>query len=138
MAHEIAHEAEHESHTGLIWKVFGFLSFITIVEVILGINKPEILHLSSLEVNIHWSIDWFFDFLTFGGTSPLNWIFIVLTLIKAYGITWYFMHMKEEKASMRRAVVWTSVFLICYLAVLVLIEGSYLNEVMTPYVKWDY
>lgn len=117
----MAHEAAHESHTALIWKVFIFLSVITLVEVVLGIYKPAALHLSS-----------------FLGTSPLNWIFLILTLVKAYGITWYFMHMKEEKASLRRAVVWTSVFLICYLAALLLIEGSYLNEVMTPYVKWDY
>ncbi|MFK5879522.1 MAG: cytochrome C oxidase subunit IV family protein [Flavobacteriaceae bacterium] len=118
MAHETA--VVHESHTALIWKVFGFLSFITIVEVILGISKPPVLHLPS-----------------FLGTSPLNWIFLILTLVKAYGITWYFMHMKDEKASLRRAVVWTSIFLICFLATLLLIEGSYLAEV-TPYVKWDY
>jgi type IV secretory pathway component VirB8 len=37
--------AHAESHTGLIWKVFGFLSLITVVEVILGINKPESIHL---------------------------------------------------------------------------------------------
>ena len=117
----MSHETAHESHTGLIWKVFGFLSLITIVEVIFGIVKPASLHLSS-----------------FLGTSPLNWIFLILTLVKAYGITWYFMHMKEEKASLRRAVVWTSVFLICYLTALLLIEGSYMNEVGSPYVNWDY
>ncbi|AOW20848.1 cytochrome C oxidase subunit IV family protein [Urechidicola croceus] len=117
----MAHGAEHESHTGLIWKVFGFLSLITIVEVILGIYKPESLHLTSIL-----------------GTSPLNWIFIILTLVKAYGITWYFMHMKDESTWFRRSIVWTTVFLICYLATLLLIEGSYLYEVLSPYVKWDY
>ena len=117
----MTHEAEHTSHTALIWKVFIFLSVITFVEVALGIYKPEALHLSS-----------------FLGTSPLNWIFLILTLVKAYGITWYFMHMIDEKKWLRRTVVWTTVFLICYLAALVLIEGSYLNEIMSPYVKWDY
>ena len=117
----MGHEAAHESHTALIWKVFIFLSLITLVEVVLGIYKPSALHLSS-----------------FLGTSPLNWIFLILTLVKAYGITWYFMHMKEEKASLRRSVVWTSIFLICFLTTLLLIEGSYLSEMMTPYVKWDY
>lgn len=43
----MAHGAEHTSHTALIWKVFGILSLITFVEVILGIYKPEALHLSS-------------------------------------------------------------------------------------------
>ena len=67
----------HESNTKRIWIVFGFLSLVTIVEVGLGIIKPDSLHLTS-----------------FLGTSPLNWIFIILTLVKAYYITWAFMHME--------------------------------------------
>ena len=114
--------AHAESHTGLIWKVFGFLSLITIVEVILGISKPDSLHLSN-----------------FLGTSYLNWIFLILTLVKAYGIAWYFMHLKQEKAGLRRAIVWTAVFLICYLAALVLIEGNFLGDVLSGrYTKWFY
>ena len=127
-----------KNNVSKIWWVFGFLSLITIIEVGLGIYKPEILHLSTLEPNVHWSIDWFLSLITFGGTSPLNWIFIVLTLVKAYGITWAFMHMDGEQKWLRRSVVWTSIFLICYLAVLLLVEGSYLHEVLAPYVKWDY
>lgn len=117
----MAHGAEHKSHAALIWKVFWILSVITIIEVALGIFKPESLHLTS-----------------FLGTSPLNWIFIILTLAKAYGITWYFMHMDGEKKWFRRSVVWTTVFLICYLTVILLVEGDYLHEVLTPYIKWDY
>jgi len=113
--------AHAESHTGLIWKVFGFLSLVTVVEVILGISKPESIHLTS-----------------FLGTSILNWIFLILTLVKAYGIAWYFMHLKQEKASLRRAIVWTAVFLICYLAALVLIEGDYMGDVLSSYTKWNY
>ena len=67
--------AHAQSHTKRIWNVFWILSAITIVEVILGIYKPEVLHLTN-----------------FLGTSPLNWKFIILTLAKAYGITWLFMH----------------------------------------------
>jgi len=113
--------AHAESHTGLIWKVFGFLSLITIVEVILGIAKPESIHLTK-----------------FLGTSILNWIFLILTLVKAYGIAWYFMHLKQEKAGLRRAIVWTSVFLICYLATLLLIEGNYMGDILSSYTKWTY
>lgn len=69
----MAHAQEHTSHTKLIWKVFAILSIITIVEVALGIEKPDFLHLTTLF-----------------GTSPLNIIFIVLTLVKAYYITWFF------------------------------------------------
>src|SRR5210317_444423 len=117
----MAHTHEHKSHTKLIWKVFGILSVVTIVEVALGIIKPDILHLTTLL-----------------GTSPLNIIFIVLTLVKAYYITWFFMHMADEKKSLRRAVVWTAVFLIIYLVTLILIEGSYINDVLGPLTKWNY
>lgn len=111
-----------ESHTGLIWKVFGFLSLITIVEVFLGISKPESLYLSK-----------------FLGTSILNWIFLILTLVKAYGIAWYFMHLKQEKSGLRRAIVWTAVFLICYLSVLLLIEGNFIGDVRNgAFTKWFY
>ena len=113
--------AKTQSHTALIWKVFGILSVITIVEVILGIAKPDFLFSTKLL-----------------GTSPLNIIFLVLTIAKAYYITWFFMHMADEKKNLRRAVVWTAVFLICYLAALLLIEGSYIQDVLGPLVKWDY
>ena len=111
--------AHAQSHTKRIWNVFWILSAITIVEVILGIYKPNSLHLTSIL-----------------GTSPLNWIFIILTLAKAYGITWAFMHMEGEKKWFRRSVVWTAVFLICYLVTLLLIEGGYLYETLAPLVKW--
>lgn len=116
----MAHAQEHKSHTKLIWKVFGILSIITIVEVVLGIIKPDALHLSN-----------------FLGTSLLNIIFLILTLVKAYYITWFFMHMADEKKNLRRAVVWTAVFLICYLAALLLIEGSYIYDVLGPLTKWN-
>ncbi len=112
--------AHAESHTALIWKVFGFLSLVTIVEVVLGIYKPESLHLQQ-----------------FLGTSWLNWIFIILTLIKAYGIAWYFMHLRDELTWFRRAIVWTVVFLIVYLTTLVLIEGDYKFEQLAPYLRWN-
>ncbi|MFZ3272854.1 MAG: cytochrome C oxidase subunit IV family protein [Lutibacter sp.] len=117
----MTHEQEYTSHTKLIWKVFAILSVITIAEVALGITKPDTLHLTK-----------------FLGTSPLNIIFLVLTLVKAYYITWFFMHMADEKKSLRRAVVWTALFLIIYLATLLLIEGSYLNDVLSPLTKWNY
>lgn len=108
-----------ESNVKRIWMVFGLLSVVTMVEVALGIIKPDILHLSS-----------------FLGTSPLNWIFIILTLYKAYYITWTFMHMEGEKKWFRRSAVWIAVFLVCYLLTLLLIEGGYIHETLAPLVKW--
>lgn len=110
---------EHESHVAIIWKVFGVLTVVTIIEVALGIVRPDAL-------NLHGVL----------GTSWLNWIFIILTIVKAYGITWYFMHMIHEKTSLRRAIVWTGVFLICYLTALLLIEGEHLGEIVSEYTRW--
>jgi cytochrome c oxidase subunit IV len=105
-----------------IWGVLIFLSIVTTVEVILGIYKPDFLvHTDFLHMKI------------------LNWIFIILTLVKAYYITWDFMHMRDEKGSLKKAVVWTAVFLILYLTALVLIEGNYIFDVYQDgYIKWDF
>ena len=59
-----------KSNIAKIWGVFVFLSIVTIIEVALGILKPEFL----LENR-------------FLAMKYLNWIFIILTLVKAYYIT---------------------------------------------------
>lgn len=109
------------SHKALIWKVFGILSAITLVEVILGILKPPFLHLTFVL-----------------GTNLLNIIFLILTLVKAYFIAWFFMHLATEKKNLRRAIVWTVFFLILYLATLLLIEGGHLDKVEMVYTRWNY
>lgn len=109
----------HESNTKRIWVVLIILTVITTVEVAFGIVKPASLHLTS-----------------FIGISPLNWMFIILTLVKAYYIAWAFMHLEGEKKWFRRSIVWTAVFLICYLMTLMLIEGNYLHSTLAPLVKW--
>lgn len=119
MAHDTHH---HEGATKRIWQVFGILSLLTIVEVILGIIKPE-----------------FLVYNDFVALSLLNWIFIILTIVKAYYITWAFMHMEHESAGLRRTVVWAGVFLICYLIAILLIEGGYIQDVYTnEYITWDF
>ncbi|GGF80863.1 cytochrome C oxidase subunit IV family protein [Wenyingzhuangia marina] len=112
---------QHESNTKLIWQVFGFLSIVTIVEVILGIIKPHGLH-----------------FTNFLGTSLLNWIFIILTLVKAAGIMWYFMHMNHERKNFVNSIILPLIILIPYLVTLLLIEGHYIHEVMGSYINWKY
>ena len=123
MAQHTAHsEHAHGSNTKRIWTVFIYLSVITLVEVILGIIKPE-----SLTHNYFISL------------KLLNWIFIILTVVKAYYITWAFMHMEGETKGLRRAVVWTSVFLIIYLVYILLTEGDYVYEVLkNGQVAWDF
>ncbi len=110
----------HESNTKRIWVVFGLLSVITTVEVALGIIKPDFLFRGH-----------------FLSTSLLNWIFIILTLVKAYYIMWAFMHLEGEKASLRWSVVAPLVFLILYLCFIVLVEGDYIYEVFkNGHFKW--
>ena len=112
----------HVSNTSRIWKVFGILSAVTIVEVILGILKPESLHLNH-----------------FMGMNLLNWIFYALTIYKAYYIVWAFMHMEGETKGLRRSVVWSAVFLICYLIFILLTEGDYVYEVFkSGHKSWDF
>lgn len=118
----MAQDIHHEDTTKRIWVVFGILSVLTIVEVVLGIIKPD-----SLVYN---------NFLTM---SLLNWIFIILTIFKAYYITWAFMHMEHESIGLRRSVVWTAVFLICYLIAILLIEGGYIHDVyVNGFISWDF
>ena len=113
---------EHVSNVGRIWKVFGLLSIITIVEVILGIVKPEVLH-----------------FNTFLSMNLLNWIFITLTVYKAYWIMWAFMHLEGEALALRWAVVGTLVFLIIYLVFILLVEADYIFEIFkNSTIKWNF
>ncbi|WP_373518276.1 cytochrome C oxidase subunit IV family protein, partial [Pricia sp.] len=80
-----------------IWGVLIFLTVITAIEVALGITKPRVLTHSYVL-----------------GMKALNWIFIILTLVKAYYIAWDFMHLRDEKSALRRSVVWTPIFLVAY------------------------
>lgn len=113
---------EHVSNTKRIWLVFGILSIVTTVEVFLGIVKPDALHLNNfLSMNI------------------LNWIFILLTIFKAYYIVWAFMHMEGEKSSLRWAVVAPVIFLVLYLLFILLVEADYVFEVFkNATIKWNF
>ncbi len=110
-----------KSNTQKIWGVLVLLTIVTTVEVALGISKPEALMSQFL------------------GMKILNWIFIILTLVKAYYITWDFMHMRDETKALRRMVVWTVVFLICYLLFILLQEGGYIFDIYEDgFIKQDF
>ena len=113
---------EHVSNTKRIWVVFGILSVITTFAVAMGIIKPDALHMNNfLSMNL------------------LNWLFIILTLVKAYYIVWAFMHMEGEKAGLRWAVVAPVIFLVLYLLFILLVEGDYVFEVFkSSIIKWNF
>ena len=71
-----------KSNVQKIWGVLIFLSIVTTVEVALGIIKPDFLMNYFLSMKL------------------LNWIFIILTLVKAYYIAWDFMHVRDETGSL--------------------------------------
>jgi len=101
-----------KSNVQKIWGVLIFLSIVTTVEVILGIVKPESLMGMFL------------------GMKTLNWIFIILTIVKAYYIAWDFMHIRDEKGGLKGSIVLPLVVLIPYLCFILLLEADYIFEVM--------
>ena len=110
-----------KSNVQKIWGVLIFLSIVTAIEVVLGIVKPEILMNSFLNLKL------------------INWIFLILTIVKAYYITWDFMHMRDESFALQASVVITLIFLIAYLAFILLVEGNYIYYLMYEgFVSWDF
>ncbi len=136
MAHEHKLEifrglVKFKSNISKIWGILVFLTIITLIEVVLGIYKPDPLMtplMSPFEGGFLATLgNIFFSPIIY--MKSLNLIFILLTLVKAYYITWDFMHMRDETGSMRKMVVWTAVFLICYLMFILLQEGGYVFDV---------
>ena len=128
MAHNTEHKLEifrglikFKSNVQKIWGVLIFLSIVTAIEVALGIIKPEILMNYFLSMKL------------------INWIFVILTLVKAYYITWDFMHMRDEKFGLQVSVVITLIFLIAYAAFIFLVEGNYIYDIMYEgFVSWNF
>ena len=111
-----------KSNQSKIWAVLFFLSVVTVIEVALGIIKPEVLIANS-----------------FLRMKLINWIFIILTIVKAYYIMWDFMHMRDEVRGLQASVIITLSFLIAYLAFILLVEGNYIFDVMYEgFVSWNF
>ena len=111
-----------KSNESKIWGVLIFLSIVTVVEVALGIIKPEVLVVNS-----------------FLSMKIINWIFIILTVVKAYYIGWDFMHLRDEPQGLQFSVTITLMFLIAYLAFILLVEGNYIFDVMYEgFVSWNF
>jgi len=111
-----------KSNETKIWGVLLFLSIVTVLEVALGIIKPEILVGNS-----------------FLSMKIINWIFIILTIVKAYYIAWDFMHLRDEPQGLQFSVTITLMFLIAYLAFILLVEGNYIFDMMHEgFVSWNF
>lgn len=109
MATEHTQEHEgHEEHASMskkkIWTVFFYLLGITAIEFFIAL---VLIPKGLLNQGIG------------------NFIYIVLTLVKAYYIVAYFMHLKFEKLAFKTGIIISLIFII-YFIVLMLTEGSYL------------
>ncbi len=107
---EHAHgEHAHDDHGGLgkkkIWQVFFILLALTVVEFIIALWAIPAGHMSQ-----HIG----------------NYVYIILTLFKAYYIIAYFMHLKYEKVGLILSVSIVFLFIV-YFIVLMLIEGDFLH-----------
>ena len=110
-----------KSNQQKIWGVLIFLSIVTTIEVGLGILKPEILMTSFLRMKL------------------LNWIFIFLTIVKAYYIAWDFMHIRDERSGLKNSIVLPLVILIPYLIFILILEADYIFDVMDiGFVSWNF
>ena len=98
--------AEH-SGTWWIWKVFWILLIVTTVEVVLGIIKPAVL----VDTNLL-------------GTSLLNLVFIVLTIVKAAYIVMQFMHLGYEVKGLKLTILLPALILIPYLLFILFAEAE--------------
>ena len=101
-----------KSNQQKIWGVLILLSIVTTVEVVLGIVKPAVLMTYFLRMKL------------------LNWIFIILTIVKAYYIAWDFMHVRDERNFFKSSIVVPLIILIPYLLFILLFEGNYIYDVM--------
>jgi cytochrome c oxidase subunit 4 len=103
--HTQEHAHEHVSMTKRkIWQVFFYLLGITALEFIIA------LYLIPKGIVSH-------------GVG--NFAYISLTLVKAFYIVAYFMHLKFEKFAFKASIVLSLLFII-YFIVLMLIEGNYI------------
>ena len=110
-----------KSNQQKIWGVLIFLSIVTTIAVGLGILKPEVLMTSFLRMKL------------------LNWIIILLTIVKAYYIAWDFMHIRDERSGLKNSIVLPLVILIPYLIFILILEADYIFDVMDiGFVSWNF
>ncbi|MGY3053955.1 cytochrome c oxidase subunit 4 [Pedobacter sp. UYEF25] len=109
---EVVEGTEHHGDAGLsktkIWQVAGVLALVTGVEFVIALWAIPNGHISQ-----HIG----------------NYIYICLTLVKAFYIVAYFMHLKFEKLGLQ-LVLSLSFIAIAYFIVLMLIEGAHLHKYM--------
>lgn len=111
---EYSLHAHHSEEEGVkirkkIWMVTAILSIITIVEVGVGIMWPK----DSVS-GMAWEL--------------IKYFYIVLTVVKAGYIVMIFMHLGDERKTLRYMVLVPYIIFILYLIFIVLTEAAYIGN----------
>ena len=116
--HSLAH-GEEQHHEGMtkrkIWRVFFYLLALTALEFFIAL------------VLVHGGI--------VQKGLGVTLVYIALTLVKAYYIVAYFMHLKFETFGFITSIAITFLFII-YFIILLLTEGGYLHDHYNLFPHW--
>jgi cytochrome c oxidase subunit IV len=115
---EYSLEAHHSEEHGkkirkTIWKVTAILTFITFIEVLVGIVWTK-----TALGDTSWA--WF----------GIKVGYIVLTLVKAAYIVLVFMHLGDERKAMKYVILIPYFIFIAYLIFIALYEGTALGNIL--------
>ncbi|HUH19780.1 cytochrome C oxidase subunit IV family protein [Albibacterium sp.] len=102
--------AEADMTKSKIWKVFFYLLGLTALEFIIALGFVET---GLIEKSIAVVV-----------------VYILLTLLKAFYIVAYFMHLNFEAKGFK-VMLGIPLFLLIYLIILVLIEGDYIGMILS-------
>ncbi len=108
-AEYVNHHSEEEGKKmrKTIWLIFWVLLAVTGIEVSLGLTWKDL------------GLAWPF----------VKWTFIILTLVKAYYIVAYYMHLKHEYKNFMYAIAVPYIVLIIYAIYMFLAEAVYIHDV---------
>lgn len=110
----MAHHSEEEGKVKRrkLWNVFWIMLAVTIVELIIGFYAKE-MHLLNDDRT---------------STGVLKFIFIGLTILKAFFIVFSFMHLGDEKKMFKYSIIVPYTIFILYLVYICLAEAVYNGE----------
>lgn len=104
-------EEEGKKIRAKIWKVTAILTIITIVEVFTGIFIKQ--------SSSYW--------------EAVKWGFIILTILKAAYIVLVFMHLGDEKKSLKYMILIPYFIFILYLIFILLVEAMAIDDALKMY-----
>lgn len=93
--------------TRWIWVIFWYLLIVTGIEVGLA------------SANYYMHLGW---------ENVLNYVYVALTILKAYYIIFSYMHLKDERKNFKLTLS-VLIFILCYFIALMMIEGLYMESI---------